>query len=113
MLMVLNCQVPIEVSTEDFDYLSGYLFTLDKDGYPRCSSRGKHFNDRLSRIVVERMGYKDFDVADHKDHNLLNNKRDNLRPATNSQNMMNRQLHRNNTSGHPGVYWTVTDGVPL
>ena len=41
---------------------------------------------------------------DHKDGNGLNNSRsENLRPATHSQNMANRQIQRNNTSGFRGV----------
>mgnify|MGYP001579989416 CR=1 FL=1 len=35
----------------------------------------------------------------------LDNKKDNLRICTNSQNGMNRKLNNNNTSGHKGVHW--------
>lgn len=40
---------------------------------------------------------------DHIDGNSLNNKIDNLRPATQSQNGGNSKLKRNNTSGNKGV----------
>ena len=43
------------------------------------------------------------DIIDHKDGDILNNRIDNLRPATTGQNMHNRRLNENNTSGHKGV----------
>jgi hypothetical protein len=44
--------------------------------------------------------------TDHKDRNGLNNRRANLRPATQSQQMANSRLLRsNNTSGFRGVYF--------
>lgn len=43
--------------------------------------------------------------VDHKDGNPLNNRVDNLRPATRSQNLCNTRLSRRNTSGIKGVSW--------
>lgn len=42
---------------------------------------------------------------DHKDRNKLNNRIDNLRLATPSQNQSNRAKGKNNTSGFKGVSW--------
>lgn len=42
---------------------------------------------------------------DHKDGNPRNRRWDNLRLATQQQNMMNQRVHSNNTSGYPGVVW--------
>jgi hypothetical protein len=44
------------------------------------------------------------DIIDHRDLDRLNNRPDNIRPATHSQNEANRKLRRNNTSGYKGVY---------
>lgn len=41
---------------------------------------------------------------DHKDNDGLNNERENLRKATQSQNMANRGKQKNNTSGFKGVF---------
>lgn len=44
-------------------------------------------------------------LVDHKDGNPLNNRWDNLRQASQSQNLSNRPQQRNNTSGYKGVIW--------
>jgi len=57
----------------------------------------------LHQIIAERMGI--MGQPDHRDRNGLNNTRANLRAATNSQNMANRNIQKNNTSGFKGVSW--------
>ncbi len=48
--------------------------------------------------------------VDHEDLNGLNNKWENIRNATRSQNLGNQKLHSNNTSGHKGVCWDKKAG---
>lgn len=43
------------------------------------------------------------EMADHKNHDTLDNQKDNLRPTTFLQNGANKQLSRRNTSGYKGV----------
>mgnify|MGYP000246947637 CR=1 FL=1 len=47
---------------------------------------------------------KDFFI-DHVDGCSLNNQKNNLRMCTHAENMRNKKLPINNTSGFKGVYW--------
>lgn len=44
-------------------------------------------------------------MIDHIDGDIFNNRKTNLRTCTNSQNLCNRGLQKNNTSGAKGVVW--------
>ncbi|MGU3661083.1 HNH endonuclease [Methylobacterium fujisawaense] len=48
--------------------------------------------------------------VDHRDGDTRNNRRSNLRIATHAQNMANRRMLRNNTSGFRGVSFRVGRG---
>ena len=49
------------------------------------------------------------EFLDHIDGNKINNRVENLRPATKSQNMSNRGKQANNTSGFKGVSFIKAD----
>jgi len=70
---------------------------------------GKRPSVYMHRDVAKRAGIL-APIMDHIDHDPLNNRRSNLRPATNSQNLHNRNHDRNNTSGYPGVYYVKARG---
>lgn len=57
----------------------------------------------LSRMLGRELTYKD--KCDHINHNTLDNRRAELRLATNSQNAANRSKTKSNTSGYKGVTW--------
>lgn len=68
---------------------------------------GKRYDLIVHRIILllkDKVLHPDKEV-DHIDNNSLNNKSDNLRASTHSENMHNSRLPKHNTSGHKGVYW--------
>lgn len=74
---------------------------IDGD-YRRTTIDGRSY--RVHRIVfLWHHGYFPQEV-DHINRNTLDNRIENLRPATHTQNMHNRKKLRNNTSGFTGVF---------
>lgn len=61
----------------------------------------------LHHLIAERMGLDSSKQIDHIDRNKENNHESNLREATHSQNMMNKGIRSDNTSGYPGVYYDM------
>ena len=59
---------------------------------------------RMVMMHRQIMGEPDGKQIDHRDGDGLNNRRCNLREATNSQNTCNQGLRRTNVSGFKGVY---------
>ncbi len=93
------------VSDCDYAYLMQWKWHADKarpftTWYARRSSRPQiRMHTLLGR---ERLKHKE--GTDHHNLDGLDNRRRNLRPATNSQSAMNRGRHKNNSSGVTGVY---------
>ena len=76
--------------------------TLNERGYLRIKIDGKHY--RAHRLAfLHKDGEWPAGQVDHIDTNRSNNRWDNLRTATPSQNQWNRGAQRNNTSGYRGV----------
>jgi hypothetical protein len=109
---------------EYFDYSDGVLYwkiktercvkigqpagTLDKrTGYHRVRVDCK-FQKAHRIIFLYHHGYLP-DFVDHIDGNKTNNKIENLRGATLSQNCMNQKISTRNTSGTKGVMWHKRD----
>lgn len=95
----------IFVDEEDEAYLvaiGGWY--VGGDGYAITDKviDGKRTIIRMHRLITQvPSGVK----VDHIDMNRLNNCRNNLRFATQAQNLMNRGAPKNNTSGYKGVSW--------
>ncbi len=75
--------------------------------------RVKH---RAHRVIFAMMtgewllGKREDELIDHIDQDKLNNRWNNLRAATNQENLKNQTRYANNTSGITGVFWNKRHG---
>ena len=65
---------------------------------------GKRHLILMHRFILG-LDYGNKRQGDHRNHNTLNNCRDNLRICTNQQNLMNQKSNRNSSSRFKGVCW--------
>jgi len=79
----------------------GYLHVSNGRPYRRCCFKRKHYY--LHQIIYLMHHGMLPDRIDHQDGDSLNNKIENLRPASQSENIANSQLSKSNTSGYKGV----------
>lgn len=90
------------VDDADYDRVSKYSWYVN-NGYAMTAitvSPGKQKHVYMHRFIL---GIEE--RIDHKNGNKLDNQRQNLRPATQSQNKANSKLHCDSTSGYKGVTW--------
>ena len=66
--------------------------------------KGKHYVIYMHRQILG-LERGDGKQGDHKDHNTLDNRRENLRVCTRQQNEMNRKPNQDTTSQFKGVCW--------
>lgn len=92
----------IKIDIEDVQKCKEYgIWTLNGNGYISSRSRETKNTVYLHRFVL---GVSDKDVdVDHINHDLFDCRKANLRCVTISQNMMNRRISGNNSSGVTGV----------
>ncbi|MCD1264056.1 hypothetical protein B5M44_04210 [Shinella sumterensis] len=82
---------------------------LTRDGYIHIGvDGGRYAAHRLAFLYMTGTIPEVF--IDHKNRNRSDNRWDNLRVATNSQNQMNTDMKSNNTSGFKGVSWHKAEG---
>src|SRR3954463_16169401 len=89
------------VDDSDYDYLMHWKWCSVKFG-------NRHYAYNYSVRYMHRFILEVIDPKieiDHIDDNGLNNQRYNIRIANRSQNMANRIIYTNNTSGYKGVSW--------
>lgn len=99
------------VDDDDFDLLNQWkwtAFVYKSDGRVRAV-RNKRYGSRKENksmaILMHRfiISAPDGLEVDHKNLNTLDNRKENLRLATKSQNNMNRPIRANNKTGYKGV----------
>jgi hypothetical protein len=92
------------IDKEDYDKIKGYRWHQIPGGY--ISANAPMVNYRRGKCIYLHkliMDNPNCDV-DHIDHNLLDNRKSNLRAVTRSQNLMNRRFS-NSKSKVTGVGW--------
>lgn len=95
----LDTGVQFRVSIEDARLVQGGNWTLDFDGYIKSVGNSRDDPLRQKRLHFCIFGKE----MDHEDGDKLNNRRDNLRSATKSQQAANRKRAVTNKSGFKGV----------
>lgn len=97
------------VDDKDFALVSKHRWHLNKQTdrlYVRTNVKvGNRYRGKLlHRLILKAPKNK---MVDHKDGDMLNNQRNNIRVCTPSQNAMNKNKTSQNKSGYKGVYWHV------
>lgn len=107
----------IEIELES-DAYPGLIVQLDDEDYADVAHR-KWFPVRSQRTfyaydgkggAMHQLILPGVTPIDHRDGNGLNNQKSNLRGCTHQQNMQNKRLPANNTSGYKGVRWYKRTG---
>lgn len=89
------------VDDEDFEILSAFKWHAHRAG-ELWYADNRHVGMTMHRYL---MGPSKGIFVDHIDGNGLNNQKSNLRLASHAENMRNRKMAKNNTSGFKGVSW--------
>lgn len=94
----------IKVDSEDYDKLIEFNWNCH-NGYPRTYRRRKEEGNKLKSTTIHQLilniptGF----VCDHINHNLLDNRKENLRICTIQQNSKNRTRSKTSKSTYLGV----------
>lgn len=101
----------VDAIDADLAYLKWIVTSADPRIKPyayrhKGSVNGKSKHERMHRVILERILNRPLgrgEMPDHIDGNGLNNRRTNLRLATQAQNNANSKLKSTNTSGYKGI----------
>lgn len=94
-------KIKVEIDEEDYDRVMQHAWSYCgkiNNTYPTTSINNK--NIALHRFILNAIKGQ---IIDHIDRNRLNNKKNNLRFCTNTQNQWNSCKQKNNTTGYKGV----------
>lgn len=102
---------PFWFDLEDYDkikkytwhYENGYVITTYNQKQIRLHRLVMGVND--PEIIVDHISHPINTIANQTDIFIMDNRKSNLRIATQSQNNQNKGLQSNNTSGYPGISW--------
>lgn len=93
------------IEVDDAEWLMQWNWTLGGNGYAyRNIGKGVTRGRTITMHVAINLPDREYDV-DHKNRSKLDNRSHNLRQATDSQNLANCGMYKNNKSGYPGVFY--------
>lgn len=106
------------IDAADILLVEGWNWTAERSkvGGTTYAVRGASIGGGRSKTVKMHQvifAFAEGKLPDHKDGDGLNNRRQNLRPATHQQNTWNRRLSSANTSGFKGVCYRIDRGTWL
>jgi hypothetical protein len=95
----------ILIDTEEYVRICNYCWSITSNGYAQARDCNE-FNSvvLMHRIIMDAPKGK---VVDHKNHIILDNRKENMRLCTQLENVKNQLLSKANTSGYKGVYWST------
>ena len=104
----------------EFDFELGLIYRTFKNGNTKIYGEKSNHNDGYCRVqingkkeYIHRKLYssyhdiplKQLNQIDHIDMNKMNNSINNLRVVTCSENGINKNKNKNNSSGYKNIYW--------
>lgn len=100
-----------KVDWDDYDWIASRRWYLSATGYAdgRTQGNGRKHRGELQKMHRAIMGCTRNDgvIIDHINHDVMDNRKCNLRRVTGKLNQQNRgKLNRNNTTGHRGTSFT-------
>lgn len=96
------------IDDADYEEINKHKWFANKHGYTYYAARkvrlpnGKQTTIKMHRIILG-LEFGDPRQSDHRNHNTLNNQRENLRIVTNKQNQQNRKPRKHYSSIFKGV----------
>lgn len=99
------------VDDEDYELLSKYKWSLDSQGYASTTIKKENRKWKIKSMHRLILGLTDPKIhTDHKNHNILDNRRSNLRECNASENIMNSKKDKTYkgkkcSSIYKGVCW--------
>ncbi len=104
----------VTISLDDA-LLTAETWYINSNGYVVDNGSGIYAMQRLHRVVMARVlgrGLECWELVDHINGDKLDNRRENLRLATSSENAFNCDLPAHNTTGYKGVYRNTYQSGP-
>ena len=102
-LIALTMGQFVIVDAEDYERINRWKWNAQYNTQMSCYY-AKRTGMQMHRAVLG-LSVAESQAIDHANHNTLDNRKVNLRPATTSQNCCNRKISIRNKSGFKGVHW--------